>query len=59
MFFAAFGEDENKLPKERFSVPVHWAMDRKRRLLYPKISKVTAPDEFSDALQVKVLLREL
>ncbi len=63
LFSAAFGEDERKLPRECFGVPVHWAVDQKRdwkrKLLYPAISKVADPDGFSDALQVQILLREL
>ena len=63
LFSAAFGEDERKLPRECFGVPVHWATDQnrdwKRKLLYPAISRVTDPNGFSDALQVQILLREL
>lgn len=63
LFSAALGEDKNKLPNECFGVPIHWATDLKRdwkrKLLYPLISKAIDPKGFSDALQVRILLREL
>ena len=63
LFSAAFNQSKDKLPTERFGVPVHWVTDKKqdwkRNLLYPAVSRVIDPDGFSDAIQMQLIQREL
>ncbi len=66
LFSAAFSADENKLPKEYFGVPVHWATDQKlglrRRLLYPAVSRLKEDPGYNGELGARLIedaVREL
>lgn len=63
LFSPAYGNNKSERPAVVFEMPVLWCTDDRkdlaRKLWMPAVSKIVDPHGFSDALQKRVLLREL